>query len=89
MSVIEHQISIKKVNNEWKVVHSQDQSESSVHAKKGGRISVTADGTDVYFQFMDEGLFGNFTHKLRNGKTVGLNIRNAAKAGEHPYALFV
>ncbi|NIV13314.1 MAG: hypothetical protein GWN62_19125, partial [Aliifodinibius sp.] len=44
-------LTIKKIEGEWKVVDESDK--THVKAKKGAKVTWTAVGTDVYFQFMD------------------------------------
>lgn len=44
-------LTIKKINGEWKVVDQSEQ--TKVKAKKGAKVTWTAEGTDVYFQFME------------------------------------
>ena len=83
-----HYLTIKKIKNEWKVVDSEDSTKIRVTAKRGEKIVWTAEGSDVYFQFMDENLFGRFKHELKDGKKLTLPIGQAAKLGPNPYAVF-
>ncbi len=86
--VKKHQVTIKKINNEWRVVDSEDNSKSVVRSKRGEQIIWTAEGSDVYFQFMDEKLVGNYTRTLKDGQKLVLNVGNGAKSGSNPYAVF-
>jgi hypothetical protein len=54
-------LTIKKIDGEWKVVN--DSSQTKVKAKKGAKISWTAEGTDVYFQFMEGKLLAKVKDK--------------------------
>ncbi len=80
-----HELAIKKIGGEWKVVHAQDPAEKKVKAKKKDKITWKAEGTDVYFQFMDEQLFGRYKE---HGKNVTLTVTDSAKLGSHFYAVF-
>ena len=79
---------IKKVNKTWKVIDATDSLKTSIKAKKGQKITWTAVGTDVYFQFMDDKLVGKFKNALKDGKSISLNIGQNAKVGINPYAVF-
>ena len=79
---------VKKIKNNWKVVEAADNSKTSVRAKKGQKIVWTAEGTDVFFQFMDDKLVGKFKNDLKDGKSVSLTIGNNAKVGVNSYAAF-
>jgi hypothetical protein len=84
----EHHLSITKVHNKWKVVDSVDTSRTAVSAKRGERIVWEADGSDVYFQFMDDKLFGDYTRSLKANQRLVMVVGNGARSGEHPYAVF-
>ena len=84
----EHKLKILKVNNKWKVVHEEDITKVKIKAKRGEKIVWTASGSDMYFQFMDEKLFGNYTRTLKDGQKLVLPIGSEAKLGSHPYAVF-
>lgn len=79
---------VKKINGTWKVVDAADSSKTSVKAKRGYKITWTAEGTDVYFQFMDDKLVGKFKNALKDGKSISLNIGPNAKTGDNSYAVF-
>lgn len=81
-------IVIKKVDGTWKVIDATDSTIAHIKAKKGQKITWTAEGTDVYFQFMDEKLVGKFKKALKDGKSISLNIGPNAKVGENSYAVF-
>ena len=87
MAPKDHQLSIKKINDEWKVVLTQD-STKKVKAKRKDKITWNVEGTDVYFQFMDEGLFGKFKESGKKNKKVTLEIKDNAAFGIHKYAVF-
>ena len=85
--VKDHQLTIKKIGNEWKVVLSDDPTKK-VHAKKKEKITWRAEGSDVYFEFMSEGLFGKYKDKLKDGKKLTLSITENAKHGINQYSVF-
>ncbi len=80
-----HDLVIKKIDGEWKVVHAQDHAKKTVKAKKRDKITWKAEGTDVYFQFMDEQLFGR---SKDHGKNLTLTVTDNARRGSHFYAVF-
>lgn len=84
----EHRISIKKIHNKWKTVDALDNSKTRVVAKRGEKIVWTAEGSDLYFQFMDDKLFGDYTKVLKNGKQLVLVIGKNARKGSNRYAVF-
>lgn len=84
----EHNLQVRKVRNKWKVVESQDSTKTTVRAKKGEKIIWEAVGSDVYFQFMDDKLFGNYTRVLKDGHKLVLSVGNNAKTGVNHYAVF-
>jgi hypothetical protein len=87
-TIKEHELSVRKVKNKWKVVDSQDSTKTKVIAKKNEKIVWTAEGSEVYFQFLDEKLFGDYTKKLKAGQKLKLTIGNKAKSGPNRYAVF-
>lgn len=86
--VKEHQLTIKKVRNKWKVIVGQDTLRTRITAKRGEKITWVAEGTDAYFQFMGNKLFGNYTRTLKDGKKLTLVVGNNARKGIHYYAVF-
>jgi hypothetical protein len=85
--VKDHQLIIKKIGDEWKVVLADDSTKTKVKAKKKDKITWRAEGTDVFFQFMSEDLFGKFKDKSKN-KKLTLTITENAELGVHKYAVF-
>lgn len=81
------QLTIKKISGEWKVVFTQDPTKK-VKAKKKDKITWNIEGTDVFFQFMDQGLFGEFKTHGKKGKKVTLTIRDNISIGTYNYAVF-
>ena len=57
-------------------------------AKKGEKVTWKATDSDLYFQFMDEQLFGTFTLMIKAGETEELVIGSKAKSGINSYAVF-
>lgn len=86
---IVHELTIMKINNQWKVVHTADKTKTRVKAKRGEKIVWKAQGSDVYFQFMDYKLFDDYTRVLKDGKKISLVIGKKAKADTNRYAVFV
>jgi len=80
-----HSISITKVGTQWKVVSATG---DTVKAKPGELIVWTAVGTDAYFQFMDDKIFGNYTRMVKAGQKLTLPVGAAARKGVHAYAVF-
>jgi plastocyanin len=81
----EYSLSVKKVENQWKVVSATG---DTVKAKPGDRVTWTAVGTDAYFQFMDDKLFGGFTRMVKAGQKLTLPVGAGARKGINPYAVF-
>ncbi len=86
--VKDHQLTIKKNGDEWKVVSSDDPTKTKVKAKKKEKITWRAEGSDVYFEFMSEGLFGKYKDKLKDGKKLTMSITENAKHGINQYSVF-
>ena len=83
-----HYLSIKKIGKEWKVVDAADNKKTEVKAKKGERIAWKAEGTEVFFQFMDEKLFKKYNEKSKSGKELVLKINGNAEKKTYAYAVF-
>lgn len=87
MAPKDHQVSIIKIKGEWKVVLTQDH-KKKIKAKKKDKITWKVEGTDVFFQFMDENLFGKSKTHGKNGEYVTLTIRDNMPVGTYKYAVF-
>ncbi len=87
MAPKDHQLTIKKISGEWKVVLTQDPTKK-VKAKRKDKITWNVEGTDVFFQFMDEGLFGTFKTHGKKNKKVTLTIKDNTAFGTYGYAVF-
>jgi hypothetical protein len=83
--VKKHEIRIEKIHNRWKVVSATG---DTVKAKRGELIVWTPVESDMYFQFMDDKLFGGFTHKRKAGQKLSLAVANGARKGVNAYAVF-
>lgn len=83
----EHKLVVKKVQNQWKVILEGD-TVTTPRAKRGERVTWTAESTDVYFQFMDIRLFGDYTRRLKEGQKLTLVVSANATIGENRYAAF-
>jgi hypothetical protein len=89
-----HKIAIKKMKNketkmkEWKAVDAEDSLVTKIKVKKGDEITWDADGSDLYFQFMDNQLFGSYTYYLKDGQKLKLTVSSKAEAKTYQYAVF-
>jgi hypothetical protein len=79
-------LSITKVDTVWKVVLTGTTT-TAVHVVPGQKIIFHAEGTDVYFQFDNDKLFGGHIRSLRNGKKLTLGVGQVAK-GVYTYSAF-
>ncbi len=79
---------VKKINNQWRVVDATDNTRTRVTAKRGEKVVWTAEGSDMYFQFIDQKLFGDYTRTLKAGQKLMLVVGNQAHSGENAYAVF-
>jgi plastocyanin len=77
-SVSKHNAAMKKVDKKWKV--------DKITAKKGDDVMWSASDSDLYFQFMDSTLFGEYTYTLKKPKTLTLKVKGAS--GTYKYAIF-
>jgi len=82
----EHNVSFNKLAKKWKVHDPADNRKTKVHAKKGEQITWVAGTSDIYFQFPDASLFGEYTLMLEKGQKMSLKVRQNAKSGIHSYA---
>lgn len=83
-----HELVVKVIDDEWRVVHKNDESKSTITVKKNDRVSWTAEGSDISLQF-DESLFGGSSFTIKNGKSKMRPVAPGAKAGEYIYAVFI
>ncbi len=85
----EHNLVVKKIDNEWRVVDRDDETRSTIVVNRGDRIRWIVEGSGASFQFEDEALFGGNTRNVRAGNPLVLAIGNGARIGSHAYAVFV
>jgi len=85
----EHNLVVKMINDEWRVVLRDDETRSTVIVRKGDRIRWTVEGSDASFQFEDEGLVGHSTRTLRAGNPMVLAVGNGARIGSYTYSVFI
>lgn len=86
----QHTLSFTKIENEWKVVDSNDTTKTEIEVYRGDTVTWQApEESDVYFQFMDDQLTGIYTKVLNRGGSLDLTIGEEAKEGDNPYAVFV
>lgn len=83
-----HELVVKVVDDEWRVVYKNDETKSTVVAKKNDRVSWAAEGSDISFQF-DESLFGGSSFEVADGDSLMRPLAPGAKVGEYIYAVFV
>ncbi|MDZ7292004.1 MAG: hypothetical protein ONB44_19560 [candidate division KSB1 bacterium] len=73
-----HKAVIKKAGKKWKI--------DKITAKKGDDVIWSASDSDLYFQFMDSTLFGEYTYTLKKTDTLVLKVKGAS--GIYKYAIF-
>jgi len=73
-----HKGNFRKSGKKWKI--------DKIQAKKGEEVSWSAVESDLYFQFMDSTLFGEYTYTLKKPNTLTLVVKGAK--GTYPYAIF-
>lgn len=83
-----HELVVKVVDEEWRVVYKNDETKSTIVAKKNDRVSWTAEGSDISFQF-DESLFGGSSFEVEDGDSLMRPLAPGARVGEYIYAVFV
>lgn len=79
-------VSITKIESVWKVVLTGT-TNTEVHVIPGQKIVFHAEGTDVYFQFDRDSLFGGHKKFIKNGKKLTLGVGKVAK-GIYTYSAF-
>ena len=88
-STTEHELTVKKINDIWKVVHADDESKSAVEVRRGDRVRWTVEGSNASFQFSDDRLFGDGTRSVRDGNPLVLAVRREAEVGTYTYSVFI
>lgn len=68
-----------KAGNRWKI--------RAIHASKDDIVTWTDAGSDLYFHFMDDSVFGVETQFVSKGDTLKLAVKTT-KNGVYPYAIF-
>jgi hypothetical protein len=79
-------VSIKMVDSVWKAVLTGT-TKTEVHVYPGDKVIFHAEGTDVFFQFDNDKLFGGHNKSVKNGKKLTLGVGQVAK-GEYIYSAF-
>lgn len=92
-----YELKIKKIGGVWKVLDSNNK--TKVRVKGGDKITWTAEGSDVAFQFpsakyllpesKQDSLIGGYTKYLKDGKKLKMKIKDDAKNDTIVYAVFV
>jgi len=85
----EHNLVVKLIDDEWRVVVRDDETRSIIVVNRRDRIRWEVEGSDASFQFEDESLFGGNARTVRDGNPLVLAIGNSARIGSHAYAVFV
>jgi hypothetical protein len=86
-----HHMTVRMLDDEWRVVDAQDSSKFIIRARRGDTISWTAQGSDASFQFPHAALFvdGIIQLTLDDGESVTLTVSPSARKGAYPYAVFI
>ncbi|MCC5939909.1 MAG: hypothetical protein JJU37_00055 [Balneolaceae bacterium] len=84
-----HELVVKQIDGEWKVVLKDDESTGTVFVRKGDRVRWTAEGSDLSFQFDDDALFGDGNRTIRDGNILNLVVGRNIRVGTYTYAIFV
>lgn len=85
----EHNLVVKIIDDEWRVVLRDDNERSTIIVKRGDRIRWTVEGSGASFQFEDETLFGGNIRTVQPGNPLVIAIGNGARIGSHTYAVFI
>ena len=87
-----HVLSIRKMNKNnkrlWRIVQSEDTTNTKVIVQRGDIVVWHVRGTDAFFQFPDENLFGTYTAIAKNNKNLILTVGKDAKIGPNVYSVF-
>jgi len=85
-----HELSAVMENGEWKIVDTEDPDNVEIVVAPGDTVVWNAPPeSELYFQFMDDSLTGEFTEVANRGESLRLAIGKEAKEGDNPYAVFV
>jgi len=93
-----YSLTIMKIGDVWKVVHSDDHKKTEVKVKKNETITWTVEGSNAYLQFpvklfdpvsKEDSLSNGYTKFLKNGKKLKLKVRDDAAPGTYEYAVFI
>ena len=85
-----HLLECVLVDDVWKIVDRQDPDRTEIVVSRGDTVVWYApENRDIYFQFMDRELTGEYTREVLKGDSVTITIGENAETGEHPYAVFV
>lgn len=85
----EYRVSVKLINEEWRVVLSDNESQSDVTLRRGDRIRWRVEGSDVTFSFPETEIFGLKTRTVKRGNRLTLPIMNDSPLGEFPYEVYI
>jgi hypothetical protein len=82
-----HELVVKVIDDEWRVVHKDDPSISTVVVKRNDRIRWTVEGSKISMQF-DE-LFGGNSFDVDDGNTFQRPVAPSVRLGEFTYSVFI
>lgn len=86
---VEYRVVVKLINDEWRVVLEDDESQSDVTLRRGDRIRWIVEGSDASFSFPETRIFGQETRDVRAGNPLVLAISQDSPQGEFPYTVFI
>ena len=93
-----YNLTIIKVGDVWKVVHSDNHKKTEVKVKRNDTIIWTVEGSNAYLQFpeklfnpagKEDSLSNGYTKFLKNGKKLKLKVKDDAAPGTYEYAVFI
>jgi hypothetical protein len=73
-----HNALMSKVGKKWRV--------GTLTMKKDDEVTWSATDSDLYFQFMDSTLFGEYTYVVKKANSLTLKVKGTS--GTHRYAIF-
>lgn len=85
----EYRVVVKVINDEWRVVLEDDESQSDVTLRRGDRIRWVVEDSDASFQFPDSRIFGEETRVVKAGNPLVMAVAANSPKGNFPYTVFV
>ena len=84
----EHRFKIGKLNKKWKVFDSANSNNRVITASAGETVIWSAAGSDAFFQFPDETIFGTADATVADGEELTLTVSANVKPGRYTYSIF-